>query len=732
MRSAVDTETRPLDAARQCVQDGASHDPFEVLGVHPLADGGSEVTVFLPPAETVELDGVGPMQRIPDSDFFVRTLGPGDTPASHYSLTWTEKLNGHVHSQVSPYSFVPQISDFDLHLFQEGRHQHAWHFLGAHTAGIDGVSGVRFAVWAPGVTRVSVVGDFNGWDGRRHPMRCRGSSGIWELFIPGLQAGDAYKYEVLSRRGQAFTKTDPYARRMALRPDTTSIVPQDSAWTWSDGEWLAARATFDWQHRPISIYELHAGSWRRGEDGRFLSWRELAEQLIPYVLDLGYTHIELMPVSEHPLDESWGYQVTGYFAPTARHGSPDDLRHFIDQCHVNGLGVLLDWVPAHFPRDFYALARFTGEPTYEHADPRRGEHQDWGTLVFDYGRREVHNFLLTNAVYWIEEFHIDGLRVDAVASMLYLDYSRRDGEWSPNQYGGRENIEAIDFLREMNRVVHGLFPGVLTIAEESTSWPMVSRPIEIGGLGFSLKWNMGWMNDCLSYIEEDPVHRKYHHDKLTFSQLYAWTENFVLPLSHDEVVHGKRSMLSKMPGDHWQKMANLRLFYAWQYAHPGKKLLFMGGEFGQWLEWNAGHTIDWPLLDVPAHRGIHTLVRDLNRLYREQPALHRYDHDPAGFRWIDCHDSDQSVLSLLRLSDTPEESIVCVLNFTPVPRQGYRIGVPAADYYVEILNTDSEYYGGTNLGNGAVTPEPVPWMDFGQSLNLTLPPLGAIFLQGRR
>ncbi len=424
--------------------------------------------------------------------------------------------------------------------------------------------------------------------------------------------------------------------------------------------------------------------------------------------------------------------MTGYFAPTARHGSPDDLRYFIDQCHLHGIGVLLDWVPAHFPRDFYALARFTGEPTYEHADPRRGEHQDWGTLVFDYGRREVHNFLLTNAVYWIEEFHIDGLRVDAVASMLYLDYSRKAGEWSPNQYGGRENIEAIDFLREMNRVVHGLFPGVLTIAEESTSWPMVSRPVEIGGLGFSLKWNMGWMNDCLSYIEEDPVHRKYHHEKLTFSQLYAWTENFVLPLSHDEVVHGKRSMLGKMPGDHWQKLANLRLFYAWQYAHPGKKLLFMGGEFGQWLEWDEGHTIDWPLMEVDGHRGVHQLLCDLNRLYREQPALHRYDHDPAGFRWIDCHDSDQSVLSLLRMSDVPEESIICVLNFTPVPRDGYRDRRAGGG-----LLPGNPQYATRNTTAAATSAmvrcpwSPVPWMDFAQSVSLTLPPLGAIFLQGR-
>jgi len=735
MPSAVDTDSgkpRALNAARQRIQDGTSHDPFEVLGLHVREDGEREVNVFLPAAESVAIDGLGEMRRIPDSDFFVRQLGPADSVAQHYSLTWTEKLTGQVHRQVSPYSFPPQISDFDLHLFQQGRHQHAWTFLGARTASIDDVHGCQFAVWAPGVTRVSVVGDFNGWDGRRHPMCCRGSSGIWELFIPGLQAGDAYKYEIMSRHGQAFTKTDPYARRMALRPETTSIVPRDSAWTWGDDAWLAARAHFDWQHRPVAIYEVHAGSWRKGPDGRFLNWRELAEQLIPWVTEMGYTHIELMPVSEHPLDKSWGYQVTGYFAPTARHGNPDDLRYFIDQCHVHDIGVILDWVPAHFPRDFYALARFTGEPTYEHADPRRGEHHEWGTLVFDYGRREVHNFLLTNAVYWLEEFHIDGLRVDAVASMLYLDYSRRAGEWSPNQYGGRENIEALEFLREMNRVVHGLFPGVLTIAEESTSWPMVSRPVEIGGLGFSMKWNMGWMNDSLSYIEEDPVHRKYHHDKLTFSQLYAWTENFVLPLSHDEIVHGKRSMLSKMPGDHWQKMANLRLFYAWQYAHPGKKLLFMGGEFGQWLEWDERTQIDWPLMEVAAHRGIHLLVCDLNRLYREQPALYRYDHDPAGFRWIDCHDSDQSVLSMLRMSDDPADSIVCVLNFTPVPRHDYRIGVPAASYYHEILNTDSEYYGGTNLGNGAQAVEPVPWMDFAQSVCLTLPPLGAIFLKGQQ
>ena len=714
----------------QRIQDGKSHDPFEILGVHAAGNGLQEITVFLPPAEAVEVCGIGNMQRISGTDCFKLTIKPGQLTDPHYRLKWTEKKNNRVHEIISPYTFEPQIGDFDLHLFQEGRHYHAWKFLGARRMQIDGIDGCQFALWAPGVRRVSVVGDFNGWDGRRHPMRCRGGSGIWELFIPGLCPGDPYKYEILSPNGP-YTKTDPYARSMSLRPENTSIVPNESDWQWHDEQWIQSREQFDWQHQPVSIYECHTGSWRRHEDDSFYQWRELADELIPWVKDLGYTHIELLPVSEHPLDESWGYQVTGYFAPTARHGSADDFRYFVDACHQQGIGVLLDWVPAHFPKDDYALARFTGEPTYEHADPRRGEHQDWGTLVFDYGRREVHNFLLTNAVYWLEEFHIDGLRVDAVASMLYLDYSRKDGEWAPNQYGGRENLEAIDFLRDMNRTVHHLFPGVITAAEESTSWPMVSRPIELGGLGFSMKWNMGWMNDSLSYIEEDPVHRKYHHDKLTFSQLYAWTENFILPLSHDEVVHGKRSMLSKMPGDHWQKAANLRLFYAWQYAHPGKKLLFMGGEFGQWLEWNAKATIDWPLMEVESHAGIHSLVKDLNQVYRQEPAMYQYDHDPAGFRWIDCHDSDQSTLSMMRMSDNPADTIICVLNFTPVPRKQYRIGVPPAQSYREILNTDSSYYGGSNLSNGTQIPvDEKSWMGLPNSIELTLPPLAAIFLKG--
>jgi len=715
------------------LQLGMLHDPFEVLGYHDLNAKHKIVTAFLPAAESVSLKGKGPMPRLDGTDFFRITLPLEDKVEKHYCLRWIEKGNANNHEIISPYSFAPQVGDLDIHLFREGRHHHAWRFLGAQMSVIDDINGCQFAVWAPGVQRVSVIGDFNGWDGRRHPMRCRGDSGIWELFIPGLQTADVYKYEILPQHGPAFSKCDPYGRSMALRPDNTSLIPVNSQHDWQDKDWLQQRSEFDWQHSPVSIYECHVGSWRRKSDGNPMNWRQLATELIPWVNELGYTHIELLPISEYPLDESWGYQVSGYFSPTARYGSADDLRYFIDACHQHDIGVILDWVPAHFPKDDFALARFNGKPTYEHADPQRAEHKDWGTLIFDYGRKEVHNFLLTNAVYWIEEFHIDGLRVDAVASMLYLDYSRKQGEWSPNQYGGRENLEAVDFLREMNLTVHSLFPGVLTIAEESTSWPMVSRPPEHGGLGFSLKWNMGWMNDSLSYIESDPVHRKYHQDKLTFSQLYAWSENFVLPLSHDEVVHGKRSMLSKMPGDSWQMMANLRVFYAWQFAHPGKKLQFMGDEFGQWTEWNEQVDIDWPLLDFDSHSGLKKLVSDLNKLYRRQPAMHQLDHESGGFQWIDCDDNEQSTLSLIRRAVDPQDHIICVLNFTPVPRQGYRIGVPGTtsdlNFYGEILNTDSSYYGGSNMGNGkSIVIDQHQWKNFPCSIQLTLPPLAAIFL----
>ncbi len=711
------------------LQTGTHHDPFEVLGMHALADGSTLVRAFLPPAEVVEVEGAR-MTRIAGTDCFELVLPSGANIEPHPVLRWQDKTRGHWHVTRSPYTFAPQLGELDLHLLGEGRHLQAWKVLGARLTCVDGIDGCQFAVWAPAAQRVSVIGDFNDWDGRRHPMRCRGATGIWELFVPGLAAGQAYKYEIVGPHGHLVKKTDPYARRMFMRPETASCVPETEAYAWGDAAWIEARAGFDWQHRPVSVYEVHPGSWRRHADGSFYSWGELAAELIPYVQDLGYTHIELLPVAEHPLDASWGYQVSGYYAPTARFGSPDDCRAFVDACHQAGIGVLLDWVPAHFPKDDWALARFTGEAVYEHADPRRGEHQDWGTLIFNFGRNEVRNFLIANALYWLEEFHIDGLRVDAVASMLYLDYSRRDGEWLPNAYGGRENIEAIHFLREMNTEVHARFPGVLTIAEESTAWPAVSRPVELGGLGFSMKWNMGWMNDSLAYIEQDPVYRKYHHNQLTFSQMYAWTENFVLPLSHDEVVHMKKSLLDKMPGDTWQRFANLRLFYAWHYAHPGKKLLFMGGEFGQWNEWREAGALDWELLRFPMHDGLRALLRDLNRLYRTEGALHDYDFDPRGFRWIDCHDADQSVLSLVRQGRHDADRLVVLFNFTPVPRQGYRIGVPAAPGWCEVFNSDSMYYGGGNLGNGrTIMPQNHPWMGFEQSLEVTLPPLGAIFLK---
>ena len=712
------------------VQTGTHHDPFEVLGVHPQPDGTTVVRVFMPQAEAVELAGTR-MIRVAGTDCFELTLPAGQACEAHPLLKWQDKGVGNWQTGRCPYTFDAQIGEIDLHLFGEGRHFNIWRVLGAHLKTLDGVAGCQFAVWAPAVQRVSVVGDFNDWDGRRHPMRCRGASGVWEIFIPDIGPGCAYKFEILGSQGQLAKKTDPYARQMFLRPETTSRVVDDATpYAWQDSGWLTARAQFDWQHRPVAVYELHAGSWRRHEDGSFYTWAELSAELIPYVRDLGYTHIELLPVAEHPLDASWGYQISGYYAPTARFGTPDDFRGFVDACHQAGIGVLLDWVPAHFPKDDWALARFTGEAVYEHDDPRRGEHQDWGTLIFNFGRNEVRNFLVANALYWIEAFHIDGLRVDAVASMLYLDYSRKHGEWLPNQYGGRENIEAIHFLREMNTEVHGRFPGVLTIAEESTAWPAVSRPVELGGLGFSMKWNMGWMNDSLSYIEKDPVYRKFQHNQLTFSQMYAWTENFVLPLSHDEVVHMKKSLLDKMPGDVWQRFANLRLFYAWQYAHPGKKLLFMGSEFGQWNEWKEAGQLDWVLTTFPAHDGLRALVRDLNRLYVDESALHTFDHDPRGFRWIDCHDADQSVLSFVRHGGEGDAPVVALFNFTPVPRRGYRIGVPAASAWCEILNTDSMFYGGSNLGNGKpLQPEARPWMDFEHSIEVTLPPLGAIFLK---
>jgi 1,4-alpha-glucan branching enzyme len=593
---------------------------------------------------------------------------------------------------------------------------------------------VHFAVWAPNADRVSVIGDFNGWDGRVTPMRFL-TGGVWEMFVPDFPDGEKYKFEIRTRSGAILKKTDPFARAFEAPPQTAAIVRDVSTYVWRDDDWIAARpACGAWLDRPVSTYEVHLGSWARvpEEGNRFLTYRELAHRLVPYVKGMGYTHIELLPVMEHPFSGSWGYQVLGFFAPTARFGPPEDFKLLVDACHQAGLGVILDWVPGHFPKDAHGLARFDGTALYEHEDPRQGEHQDWGTLIFNYGRNEVRNFLLSNALFWLEEYHIDGLRVDAVASMLYLDYSRQAGQWIPNQYGGRENLEAISFLQQLNSLTHGEHPGTMTAAEESTSFPGVSRPVHLGGLGFTYKWNMGWMHDILQYMNEDPVHRRWHHNLVTFSALYMHSENFVLPFSHDEVVHGKRSLIDKMPGDAWQKYASLRVLYGYMYGHPGKKLLFMGGEFAQWREWNHDRSLDWHLLDDPAHAAIRQYVQDLNHLYQTEPALHEADFEPAGFRWIDANDNENSVVSIVRYATDRGDFVVMVFNFTPVPRMAYRIGVPAAGYYAERLNSDASVYGGSNVGNqGGVPSAPIAAHGFDQSLSLTVPPLGCLLLKKR-
>jgi len=637
-----------------------------------------------------------------------------------------------------PYAFPLVLTDFDLHLLAEGTHLEAYRRLGAHPIEVAGVRGVHFALWAPNAVRASVVGDFNGWDGRRHMMRSRGHSGIWEIFIPELKAGTLYKYEIRSRLSTTpFLKADPYGFYHEVPPKTASIVWDlgPGGHLWKDAEWMDRRERNNPLHGPINIYEVHLGSWKRVPEqaNRYLTYRELAGTLVPYAREMGYTHLELLPVTEHPFDGSWGYQTVGYYAPTSRFGTPDEFKAFVDACHQAGLGVIVDWVPSHFPTDAHGLARFDGTALYEHEDPRRGLHPDWNTLIFNLGRNEVKNFLLSNALFWLKEYHADGLRMDAVASMLYLDYSRKPGEWVPNKYGGKENLEAIEFLRELNTVVHRECPGVLTIAEESTAWPAVSRPVHAGGLGFSLKWNMGWMHDNLEYISKDPIHRKYHHYDMTFSMLYAFHENFVLALSHDEVVHGKASLLSKMPGDDWQKFANLRAFYGYMAGHPGKKLLFMGGEFGQWSEWSHDRSLDWHLLEYAPHQGLQRWVQDLNRFILSEPALHQIDFQPEGFEWIDCHDADHSVFTFLRFARDRRDFVVCAVNFTPVVRHRYRFGVPEAGFYKEVLNSDSEFYGGSNVGNGGgVWAEPVPWHGRPQSLVLTLPPLAALFLKLQR
>jgi 1,4-alpha-glucan branching enzyme len=719
---------RKTHVLQEALLNTQMHDPFSYLGLHREHDE-TVVRVFRPDAADVHIrtaSGFEPMQRI-HSDGIFEWRGKS-VPAMPYRLRIEKKGAQHtIHETYDPYAFGLQISNHDLYLFHEGRLNQAYRMLGAQCVKNDGVDGIRFSVWAPNAGRVSVVGDFNHWDGRVHPMKVHDASGVWELFIPELPPDSLYKFEIRNRdSGEILLKTDPYAKHFELRPNTAALTPVNGGYYWHDAAWMANRAGWDWLNAPLNIFEVHAGSWKRHPDGRSYTYRELADHLLPYVLEMGYTHIELMPISEHPLDESWGYQTTGYFAATSRYGSSDDFRFFVDACHQANIGVILDWVPAHFPQDTFALARFDGTALYEHEDPRLGFHQDWGTYIFNYGRSEVKSFLLSSAHYWLSEFHLDGLRVDAVASMLYLDYSRKEGEWLPNKYGGKENLEAIDFLRDLNVMVHAEFPGALTLAEESTAWPGVSRPTYVGGLGFSMKWNMGWMHDTLSYMRQDPVYRRYHQDQLTFSQLYAYSENFVLPFSHDEVVHGKGSLLNKMPGDAWQKFANVRLLLVYQMTSPGRKLNFMGNEFAQQQEWRVNHELEWYLLGQKQHSGIQAAHRDLNHYYKHIPALHQLDFSTEGFYWVDCQDAYHSVISYVRRA-TDGSFVLVILNFTPVPRTNYRIGVPASGIYHELFNSDSIYYGGSNMGNaGSIASTNEPWMGFSDSMVITLPPLAGI------
>jgi 1,4-alpha-glucan branching enzyme len=733
----------PLEALAK----GLNRDPFAVLGPHADESGRHTVVrAFQPAARSVDLrlpatGEVRPMTaRLPSGLFETMlegsepVVGPDDRRSLDYRLRLTF-FDGHVLEIDDPYRYGRILGDFDLHLFSEGSHRRLHEKLGAHRLRIGSTTGVHFAVWAPNADRVSVVGDFNGWDGRVHAMRLLAPAGVWEIFLPDLPDGERYKFEIRTGSGALLHKGDPFATAFEVPPLSASIVRDISGYTWHDEAWMAGRRREDgWIDRPMSIYEAHLASWARvpEEGNRFLSYRELAHRLVPYVKGAGFTHIELLPVMEHPFSGSWGYQVTGFFAPTSRFGPPEDFKYFVDACHQAGIGLILDWVPGHFPKDAHGLARFDGTALYEHDDPRQGEHQDWGTLIFNYGRNEVRNFLLSNALFWLDEYHVDGLRVDAVASMLYLDYSRREGEWIPNRYGGRENIEAIHFLQELNTLTHAECPGTITAAEESTSYTGVSRPVYLGGLGFTYKWNMGWMHDMLEYAREDPVHRRWHHNLVTFSMLYAFTENFILPFSHDEVVHGKRAMLDKMPGDAWQKYATLRTLYGYMFGHPGKKLLFMGGEFGQWREWNHDQSLDWHLLDDPSHAGVRRWVQDLNWQYGAEPSLHEWDFDPAGFRWIDCNDNENSVVSIVRYARDRRDHLVMIFNFTPVPRADYRIGVPGPGFYVELLNSDAAVYGGSNIGNGGgVSTEPVASHWFDQSVRLTVPPLGCLYLKRR-
>lgn len=718
----------------EAVIETRHRDPFQVLGMHKIKDGRRTrimVRAFIP--DSVDMFVINKssglatrMTNLHPDGFFEAVCD--EMEVFPYMLQ-SVYSNGMVTQFHDSYSFLPLFTEFDLHLIGEGNHHRLFEKLGSHFKIVNGIGGIHFAVWAPNASRVSVIGDFNMWDGRKHVMRCLGTSGVFEIFIPGLGMKESYKYEVRSHDGALQEKTDPFGRRFEVRPRTGTITYDIEGYEWQDEEWMTARAADTHLEKPMSVYEVHLGSFMRvvEEGNRFLTYREMAERFVAYVKDMGYTHVEFLPVLEHPYDLSWGYQVTGYYAPTSRHGSPKAFMHLVDTLHKENIGVILDWVPAHFPKDWHGLGSFDGTHLFEHADPRQGEHKDWDTYIFNFGRNEVRNFLISNALFWCEKYHIDGLRVDAVASMLYLDYSRKADEWVPNRYGGRENLEAIEFLKYLNAVIHQYHPGVVTIAEESTAWPRVTGSLEEGGLGFDYKWNMGWMHDTLDYFASDPLYRKFNHKNVTFPLLYAWSENYCNVFSHDEVVHMKGSMIRKMPGDVWERFANLRLLYAYMYTMPGKKLLFMGADMAQWNEWNCNQSLDWNLLDYESHRKLNDYVRYLNQIYRDEKSLHEKDHSPDGFRWIRFDDSDTGVISYLRFANDPKDHLVCVMNMTPVTRYNYRVGVPEHRPYRELLNSDAEMFWGSNVGNyGGYWSDPIPKDGQHSSLNMTLPPLSAL------
>lgn len=739
MRSQIDVKNLAP------VIHGYHDNPGEVLGPHEIEEDGRRalaIRAYLPESKQVWLvdqqHGVSkPMRKIHPAGLY-EAICDSEVASSSQGPSYRFRTINQAGEQTTmhdPYAFPPLLSDYDLHLLGEGRHWDSYKKLGAHIREVNGVKGVNFAVWAPNAESVSIVGEYNNWDRRTHAMRKHIPSGIWELFVPDLPTNTLYKYSIKTRGGHVIEKCDPYGFAAEVPPRTANIVSDLDSYSWSDNSWMEEREEkFNALDAPMSIYEVHLGSWQKGENGeQWLNYRELAHKLVEYCQKMGYTHLELMPISEHPFTGSWGYQTVGYFAATSRYGSPQDFMYFVDYCHQNGIGVLIDWVPAHFPKDGHGLDYFDGTALYEHADPRQGEHPDWGTKIFNYGRNEIRNFLISNALFWLDKYHIDGLRVDAVASMLYLDYSREDGEWIPNQYGGRENLEAISFLKEFNEQVHLQYPGTLTIAEESTAWGGVSRPTYVGGLGFSLKWNMGWMNDTLQYMRHEPIHRSFHHDELTFSLIYAFTENFALPFSHDEVVHGKGSLLDQMPGDLWQRCANLRLLYGYQWTHPGKKLQFMGCEIAQWNEWDCDSELQWDLLQWDSHQGVQKMVSDLNRLYRQEPSLHEVDFESQGFEWIDSHNWRDSVLAYLRRAKDPNDFVLVVCNFTPVVREDHKLGLPEGGIYDEIFNSDSTYYGGSNVGNGYdLEAEQAESHGRPYSITITLPPLSVIVLKPRR